>query len=817
MFIRKVKIDGFGKLIDREFIFTPGMNIVSGPNESGKTTLAKFMLYTLSGPHSESLKFKPWNSEKFGGIMETSEGNFTFGQTSEKNYEKSTLESIAFLMEDDDLENFKVDKSIIESSLRKKSERTEKGRIIKSTIQRLEELKLDKCILKLSDELEAVERQIQQIKQNIDLRNKLILEMKGVSKLLEETKSKLLAENEKLEALRKERQERLLKEIKRLKDSIEEIKLELSKLRWIEQVDQNTIFEISALILKIENLKTELDKLSDEEKALAEIIEAKSENVNSKLKILNVTSEEDLEHVSLRLKHLSLLSKMYGEGIQQTNTEDPLWQIFMQDPQLIERAEDEEQKYQETKNIIEKEKNDLQIQIEKTESRAKYLKDISLVSALAGIVLLTLGLLFSKISIFMYSPSLIFNGLAILFWVKSKSNAAKLSVLQERLVEITIKQPERPQIWKLLLQYNIKDLKDLRKKYSEFIEWKASNFEKQKKLIELKEIEQEIIKELAKFNVNGYAQMIVSAVENLQKTFKEVQELIYEKESLARKLEQIRNDKVSKQKELKMLIDNLEQMLRSVNVKRQDVESYRQRFEEYQSLKTLLSEYTVQLKNLQSEMENEDSDKQVYSLKSNLEALKKQIEELTAEIDHTSERLKNVYVDKEALQALLVKKDEIKFKISLVATISSYIPKIHEYLKENYSNFVESYHKSFSDEFTRFFNYVSAQPRNFLITPELSIKILVEGDLEEPSKYLSGSTKDLLIFGIKIALYKAFYNDNIPLVIDNTLIRFDDDRLKKVCDFLKKESNYRQIILLTSDKRILDYLGNVASISYLEG
>ncbi|MBP7303210.1 MAG: AAA family ATPase, partial [Fervidobacterium sp.] len=36
MFLRRAKIEGFGKLTDKEFSFKPGMNVVFGPNESGK-------------------------------------------------------------------------------------------------------------------------------------------------------------------------------------------------------------------------------------------------------------------------------------------------------------------------------------------------------------------------------------------------------------------------------------------------------------------------------------------------------------------------------------------------------------------------------------------------------------------------------------------------------------------------------------------------------------------------------------------------------------------------------------------------------------
>jgi len=53
--------------------------------------------------------------------------------------------------------------------------------------------------------------------------------------------------------------------------------------------------------------------------------------------------------------------------------------------------------------------------------------------------------------------------------------------------------------------------------------------------------------------------------------------------------------------------------------------------------------------------------------------------------------------------------------------------------------------------------------------------------------------------------YKTFYDGSLPLVIDNTLIRLDDDRLKRVCEYLNEESELRQIILMTSDRRVLEF------------
>ncbi|MFN6991137.1 MAG: ATP-binding protein, partial [Fervidobacterium sp.] len=207
----------------------------------------------------------------------------------------------------------------------------------------------------------------------------------------------------------------------------------------------------------------------------------------------------------------------------------------------------------------------------------------------------------------------------------------------------------------------------------------------------------------------------------------------------------------------------------------------------------------------------------IKNVKNQLKLIEIDIEKLKSEIDILSKKSEEISASYDELNQLLTQKDELELKLKLTSLINSYIPSVSEFLKQSYSTFVENYYKTFSEEFSKFFNYVVEQEKNFFVTPELTIKILVEGDLKEPDDYLSASSKDLVIFAIKNALYKSFYDNNIPLVVDNTLIRLDDNRLKKVCEFLKEEANFRQIILLTSDRRIIDFVNSDKNIIYLEG
>ena len=77
MKIENLKINGFGKLEDKEIEFSNGINIIQGNNESGKSTLLKFitsMFYGTSKNKNGKIipdfeRYKPWSKEDYSGKM----------------------------------------------------------------------------------------------------------------------------------------------------------------------------------------------------------------------------------------------------------------------------------------------------------------------------------------------------------------------------------------------------------------------------------------------------------------------------------------------------------------------------------------------------------------------------------------------------------------------------------------------------------------------------------------------------------------------------------------------------------------------------
>ena len=77
MRLRSLRIDGFGRLADRTFEFGPGLNVVVGPNEAGKSTLAAALVAALYGlQRGEKDRWRPWTGTSYATALtyETADG-----------------------------------------------------------------------------------------------------------------------------------------------------------------------------------------------------------------------------------------------------------------------------------------------------------------------------------------------------------------------------------------------------------------------------------------------------------------------------------------------------------------------------------------------------------------------------------------------------------------------------------------------------------------------------------------------------------------------------------------------------------------------
>ena len=75
MKINNLKINGFGKLENKEIKLNSNINLIYGDNEAGKTTLLKFISGIFFGvsknknkkEFSDLERYKPWQEKEFSG------------------------------------------------------------------------------------------------------------------------------------------------------------------------------------------------------------------------------------------------------------------------------------------------------------------------------------------------------------------------------------------------------------------------------------------------------------------------------------------------------------------------------------------------------------------------------------------------------------------------------------------------------------------------------------------------------------------------------------------------------------------------------
>ena len=67
--------------------------------------------------------------------------------------------------------------------------------------------------------------------------------------------------------------------------------------------------------------------------------------------------------------------------------------------------------------------------------------------------------------------------------------------------------------------------------------------------------------------------------------------------------------------------------------------------------------------------------------------------------------------------------------------------------------------------------------------------------------YLSGGTADQVYLAVRLAICRLALGEDVPIVLDDALVRFDDERMRAALTLLRQEAGTRQIVLFTCQRR----------------
>lgn len=254
------------------------------------------------------------------------------------------------------------------------------------------------------------------------------------------------------------------------------------------------------------------------------------------------------------------------------------------------------------------------------------------------------------------------------------------------------------------------------------------------------------------------------------------------------------NHKEDIQKELELKKKELEEVLD--NRSKSDLINEMESFEEYENV---------------SESKTQDEIEKEYNL------LKAELKNIDEEIFSIKEELKNF--DNNKYQVNLIN-DEIASLKNTISYLESKIINIDLYINKVTDIYYEL-KETFSSEISNRMDYVIKYlTRDSLSTRRISGGVGSDGSLLVKERlgieYLNVGMWDLIYFALRITIADLIYEDKgeVPLILDDLFLSYDEDRMKKALMLLEKYSKDRQVILFASTKREVEFLkGNAYIVS----
>ncbi len=853
MKIKKINIKGFGKFSDFESDFSDGLNVVYGKNETGKTTLSKFLLYSLAGfTKDEVERYRPWNGTSFGGTvyvtMDAGEDKTVElnpeNPSNEKVLKRVEYEITSYIPEEGGMDITRGLDGILLAKLRKRMEEVEhmeKVVEILSNEQNIYDMLVEKerslsaKIQDLENELNTVRAKIEEEK---NLRKRYVVSKRKVKEL----KRKLKELNDKLLASRVLKARSIWEKMDELRMQISSLGMEISNLKKYMEKSDEDIAHIKELKSRMDAVEKELNRLNRDLEEKEKSAEVLKERIKILEKELSIETEEDAERIGLKVKNLELSLRMFQDKLKPKGFSEK-WKIFKEKGDIDDRIE-------RLKEIVEN-INKLEEEIKKVEGELKNIEGELRYSQLSvstkrflGIVFLVLagGLvsvgLFTKLLFLLSIIASVSLGTSLAFFLstseykKTRSNLENEKTKHELNKKVLEKKIEglKSDLKKMVESMGFSSYEELVEEYRMYLRWKEEG-ERVKESDEVKLIEQELVKGLSEFYKTVEAPY-EDLVEKLKSKVEEYTSLREKLGVLNMNIESLKGRILSTEKELDQIVDEFEKYLRKLECSEfADCDLILEKKREYEELVSKRNKLEEILQELKDKWEyykkyhdleipqgvDVDNLQPEEILLSNIETTEAEIENLKTRLNELEAQLSEKTVHPEDLYKKLEELSKVKLLHEIASEAVRIFPQVIKVFQDIKNEFVEKYKFIFEEKFQKYINKIMDEPSfRLLVRDDLSIEISLipgkMGDLES----LSSATRDQLELAYKIALYETLSpTESYPFVIDNALVRYDEERLERVVELLKELSENRQIVLFTSDDRVVKLAGGKRKVKTL--
>lgn len=800
MKLKELNLISFGKFKNKKIELEDGLNILYGENESGKTTIHNFiegMFYGFLKPYAsrrnflpELNKYRPWQHEQYAGTLSLEKENKVyrverdFNKEKIKVYEELTAKDITADIDTGEklkihlpgLYFFDFNCLVYRNTIAIK----QLGNKVDSDLSKEVKDKLANISTSLDDEI-SVKSAISSLEKE--------LEDIGTERAYTRPYGKAV---KRLNMLKERRKEYLEKQYEynqtaeiyvKLKEEIEEKNAKILELKSILH---------KAKILDMKKTYDEAMKLKYEIRGIEEQIEVfkpyaslstedyqLSVQINSDIRIL-IREIEDLmtriKTISIKIEELNIQSS--GKAINGMESN---------------RLYDDYLRY----NQLEEEKGSLlmdnrQNKIDILNSELKGIKEKKQKTK----VQFTLSLIITAVFLGFFIVNSYLSALAIIpgvFAIYSISKGNKLKIEAESLDE---------RVKKLELEEN--EVKE-----------KVSNIEKH-----MTEI-------LRRYNCSSKAELsrvyddMRFVLASRDSMLKQIDELNKEKEEANANLEEKKNNKTKLSSRLKEIMSR--NSFNSINGFKEGLDKKRKydilikdKESKIELLRRTLG--NTSLKEIEEKLKAYDKSYFEGSKETNIESITEKLKNYETELssmkdEHSrlEERIENL--NRYVKELVNIEEDIVRTENQII-TMDEKIEAI-KIAKKAIEDISEKIHNQFAPKINKdiseLINVITdGRYTNIRIDDNLAISV------ENPSTNeivsldsLSGGTIDQIHFALRFSIINAMKNENLPLILDDCFVQYDEQRLENILKFLDKIGDKVQILLFTCqnrEKEILDRL-----------
>ncbi|ABV33448.1 ATP-binding protein [Pseudothermotoga lettingae] len=823
--IKELNVEGFGKFHDFKIEFHDGINLVVGPNESGKTTLYKFIVSALSELSQEDFhRYKPWNFDKFGGSVSLIDPDRELKLQDNPIVDRKYLESLCLLSdEDDNVEFLKVDEVVV-AKLRNKMSELEEAEKINFLLKKIPlfEERLLAALKNIDEQIKSIESAIHELRK----RRESLFTAYANRLYLEERLENLKETERYIRNQIKEIQDQINKEIERIKKEAEEnlrslrIKLEREKsLPVISLEEYNHVIKLNERLesyeQKLQELQSLLEKLSSQRTEIQEQLDRIKKDL---------VWEDDLEKIKLRIKNIELRYNLLESKADQlkdySNEYQSMWENFENEGDKVLRLVESEFPTSvelEIKQINNKLKF-IEEEVLKRKSRTKLLRTLSILMAFSAVSLFVFGFLMS--SFWFYPSATLAAGSVIAFFLLFRS-IRKLEDDDEQKLKLqlelrSIEKRRNSAVQRILKAFNVESIEALKEAYQKYQSWRSEKDQMEKLRQKISEDQKEVVSELEIFgakDINDVPSILIRLNE-LIKVWEKNQVVLA---NLQQSIEKVRSDIESVANQISGIRLELESSIGRIGL--QDLGELEDAFkrnytiDELEKKMNYLTRMIGYLKDgniaplLADEPSLADLVNRKEELEDNLERLSNEMEYIIKELSKVNLQVSNLF-HPEQIVGLLHDLSVKNIEKNAYSRQRIQLAKIRHVLERELDILTGSYADKFSKLLCDLFSRFSELAQDLYVEKDLSIKLFVKSSFMEVTRSLSRASQDQLAFCYKLALYETLQPaENLPLIIDNFPIRFDKIRLRTAIDILKEKSQNRQIILFTSDVRIPEFFG----------